>query len=265
MYLGDGKYKECSLGTADDQLAADGLSVLDYRQALGMLQPTGAGPRLCGAGADRVHPGEGHGLLPGVVQGAQEAHRLRVGETGDPAPDLARFPGGHGPSPSDPAACSAGGSLYRFTAPGLPLAPGSPRSRRTPCRKQWQEDPSCSPDSGGATSAQSDGQSDSHLLQGSAELQRRRGPNPEVAGASLGRTAFPQSRQAAHPALRLEETARLLNSCQPDFRALVTGALLTGGRYGGLTAMLVRDFSLDGGYLRLTERRARERKAGSVI
>lgn len=34
VYSGEGKYKECSLGAADDHTVADGESVLDYRQAL---------------------------------------------------------------------------------------------------------------------------------------------------------------------------------------------------------------------------------------
>lgn len=38
------------------------------------------------------------------------------------------------------------------------------------------------------------------------------------------------------------EAKRLLNACEPDFRALVRGALLTGARYGELTRMEVGDF-----------------------
>ena len=38
-----------------------------------------------------------------------------------------------------------------------------------------------------------------------------------------------------------EEVVRLVNACSPDFRALVTGALLTGCRYGELTAMRAGD------------------------
>jgi integrase len=38
------------------------------------------------------------------------------------------------------------------------------------------------------------------------------------------------------------QAARLLNACEPDFRRLVRGALLTGCRYGELTALRVGDF-----------------------
>ena len=43
------------------------------------------------------------------------------------------------------------------------------------------------------------------------------------------------------------ECARLVNACDPDFRRLVQAALLTGSRYGELTAMECRDFNADSG------------------
>lgn len=42
------------------------------------------------------------------------------------------------------------------------------------------------------------------------------------------------------------EAKRLLNACEPDFRALAHGALLTGCRYGELIALTVADFDPDG-------------------
>jgi integrase len=44
-----------------------------------------------------------------------------------------------------------------------------------------------------------------------------------------------------------DEARRLTNACPADFRALVTAALLTGCRYGELTAMTVDDFNPDAG------------------
>ena len=43
------------------------------------------------------------------------------------------------------------------------------------------------------------------------------------------------------------ECVRLVNACQPDFRNLVRGALLTGCRYSELTAMHAADFNADAG------------------
>jgi integrase len=42
---------------------------------------------------------------------------------------------------------------------------------------------------------------------------------------------------------KAEEVAALVPACEPDFQQLVKGALLTGCRYGELTAMLVSEFS----------------------
>src|SRR5215831_12660326 len=47
------------------------------------------------------------------------------------------------------------------------------------------------------------------------------------------------------------EARRLTNACPADFRALVTGALLTGCRYGELATMTVDDFNPDAGTLRV--------------
>lgn len=48
-----------------------------------------------------------------------------------------------------------------------------------------------------------------------------------------------------------DEARRLTNACPADFRALVTGALLSGCRYGELAAMTVDDFNPDAGTLRV--------------
>ena len=44
-----------------------------------------------------------------------------------------------------------------------------------------------------------------------------------------------------------QEAARLVNACDPDFRNLVIGALMTGCRYGELAAMVAADFDPIGG------------------
>lgn len=41
------------------------------------------------------------------------------------------------------------------------------------------------------------------------------------------------------------EIIRLINACDPDFRLLIRGALLTGTRYGELTTLKVTDYSAD--------------------
>lgn len=51
--------------------------------------------------------------------------------------------------------------------------------------------------------------------------------------------------------LETTEVTRLLNACEPDFRKIVTGALMTGARYGELCALRVRDFDSEFGTVTL--------------
>jgi integrase len=63
--------------------------------------------------------------------------------------------------------------------------------------------------------------------------------------------AFREADSARLRYLSDDEARRLTNACSPDFRALVTGALLSGCRYGELAAMIVDDFNPDAGALRV--------------
>jgi integrase len=48
-----------------------------------------------------------------------------------------------------------------------------------------------------------------------------------------------------------DEVRRLVNTCGSDFRALVTAALMTGCRFGELTALVVEDFNTDSGTIHI--------------
>ena len=52
------------------------------------------------------------------------------------------------------------------------------------------------------------------------------------------------------------ECVRLVNACEPAFRNLVRGALLTGCRYSELAAMHVSDFNADAGVITVRESKA---------
>ncbi len=52
------------------------------------------------------------------------------------------------------------------------------------------------------------------------------------------------------------ECVRLVNACEPAFRNLVRGAMMTGCRYSELTAMRVADFNLDAGVVTVRESKA---------
>jgi integrase len=52
------------------------------------------------------------------------------------------------------------------------------------------------------------------------------------------------------------ECARLVNACEPEFRDLVRGGLLTGCRYSELASMRVGDFNADAGVITVRESKA---------
>jgi integrase len=56
---------------------------------------------------------------------------------------------------------------------------------------------------------------------------------------------FPETGSARVDYLELDECRRLLNACEPDFRRLVRGALVTGCRYGELCRADVGEFRVD--------------------
>ena len=55
--------------------------------------------------------------------------------------------------------------------------------------------------------------------------------------------------------LSLAEANRLINAADKEFRPLVQAALLTGGRYGQIAQLTVRDFNVDAGTLRMHSRK----------
>ena len=75
------------------------------------------------------------------------------------------------------------------------------------------------------------------------------GWNGPSAVADTWRAVKPFPKVDAPPAahLNMDEVVRLMNACEPDFRLLVQGTLLVGGRYGEMTALKAANFNAEAG------------------
>lgn len=65
--------------------------------------------------------------------------------------------------------------------------------------------------------------------------------------------------------LRDDELVRLINSCEPDFRQLVIAAIMTGCRYGELTALRVCDFDHASGTILVSTSKSGKPRRVSLI
>ncbi len=75
--------------------------------------------------------------------------------------------------------------------------------------------------------------------------------------------AFREADAARVRYLTIDEAKRLMNACEPDFRALVHGALVTGARYGELAALEVHDYNPDAHTVHI--RRSKTGKARHIV
>jgi integrase len=237
-----GGYRQAALGRADDALKAAGTDVLDYRQAeaqarewiarhhrvaAGMEPEPAATPAapytVANAIADYLadYTARGGKALAGT-RTAAEAHilpalgRLRVGSlTRDKLKDW------HRALAAAPARLRAkkGQQRHRDTTDD----PEAPRRRRSSANRVLT------------------------VLKAALNHARAEGKVTCSADAWAAVKPFREADKAKVRYLLDDDITRLANACPSDFRALVTGALLTGCRYGELAAMKAGDFDPQAG------------------
>lgn len=246
---GDG-YRAQRIGTPDDQAAADGAVVLSYAQAVRMATTTQLEARTPrpkhyadGQTLDSIMEAyfDGHLAGKGSEKIARQSYRLHAGAIGSklvtaldaaalrkwhkaiamrpparrqPSPDAKR----KGKSEADPALA------YDMTDPANIRARRSTANRILSIVKAglnfaWEND------------------------QLPADLPTYW---MKVAPFALGDDPAPRMLERA-------EIARLLNSAEPDLRDLLTGALMTGARYGDLRRLQARDYLVDDGMVRIVQ------------
>ena len=237
-----GGYRQSVLGRADDALKAAGDAVLDYRQAevkarewiarhhrvaAGMEPEPVATPAAPYTVADAI----ADYLADYVERGGKAPHELRYAINAHILPALGALPVGrltrerlkawHRAIAASPARvrAKAGEQRHRDTTGD----PEAPRRRRSSANKVLT------------------------ILKAALNHARAEG---KLTGPADAWAAVKPFREADAPKVRYlldDEITRLVNACPPDFRDLVTGALLTGCRYGELAVMKAGDFDAQAG------------------
>jgi integrase len=237
----EGGYVKSKLGRADDSVAANGASVLDFRQADQMA---------------RQWLARQHRIAEGMEAEPQaKAKPYTVAEAiADYLTDYAAR-GGKGLSPTR-------ASVNAHIIPELgPLAVGRLTRERL---KTWHRGlaasaPRLRAKAGKITHRDTSGDPDAlrrrqstanrvlTILKAALNHARAEGKVTCSADAWTGVKAFRETDQPKVRYLLDDEAARLANACPSDFRELVTAALLTGARYGELASMKVGAFDPQAG------------------
>jgi integrase len=231
-----GKYSIIELGKADDAADADGSSVLDYAQARHVASKMLASP--------------GRTISRMTVRQAYERYRAHKEALGQPIDDL----------------------RSRVTVHILPTLGDLVIEELDPARlRRWLADMAALPAQSRPTA---DGKLQWRPAPKTDEQKRARKNTANRVAAILkailnfaydeghvtsndawGRKLklLPNVATARLRYLELDECQRLLNTCAPEFRALVRAALETGCRYSELTRLQVRDFNKSAGTITIAK------------
>ncbi len=250
----DGRYREGRLAAADDVLPADGSTVLTFAQAQTQAVAWAARQRRIAAGEETAP------VAPAAPFTVADAIALHLA-------DLAHR-GSRGVAVTATAANAhitpALGSLpmAKLTADKLrawrdALADAPPR-RRTSAKAAAPGKPAISPappvgklDADSIRRRRATANRILTILKAALTFARKRGryigsDDPWRLVEPFGKVDTAKVRW-----LTDDEQRRLVNACPPDFRALVTAALLTGCRYGELAAAKVGDLDCRAGALHI--------------
>jgi integrase len=233
FYLGEERYAECVLGAADDALAADGIKVLDFRQAQDAAREwfVKQGRKAAGVdGASEPYTVErcltdylawygAHRKAPQATRHAVEAHILpSLGArevSALPAAEIKRWLQGIAAAP--PRLRSAKGAAPKWRKV---TGPEGERKRKATANRILT------------------------ILKAALNMAFTDGRVPSDA-AWRRVQPFKGVDSAKIVYLEAEQATRIINSCEASFRRLVQAALLTGCRYGELAALRVGDMKAE--------------------
>jgi integrase len=238
-FVGVGKYAEKTLGIADDTQDADGKSVLSFAQAQQRA-------RAWFSVQARLATGEGH-IGPYTVADAWRdyldwfgAHRksLRAMQVSGEAHILPTL------GPTELSAITS--SKLRLWHEKLAATPARTRSKKgKPVRYRGISD-----DPEALRRRKATANRILSILKAALNHAWREG----MAATDVSWRRVTPFHNVNAPRIRYlakAECKRLVNACEPEFRKLIQAALLTGCRYGELTALCVWDFNPDSDTLRV--------------
>jgi integrase len=230
LYLGDGDYRVELLGTADDLVEADGVSVLDFWQAQEKAQQhfrskgKSGGPYTVGAALDDyLRNLEAEGRSPNaLIENRRAIEKLIRPKLGHiiaavlTPKDIQLWLNNMATTPSKRLGSK-------------PNDDDAKRARRASANRVL------------------------NLLKAALNAAHERGDIIDDRAWAV--KAFKNVHKARANFLSLDEAKRLTNATGPEFRPIFQAALLTGARYGSLAAVRVRDFNRKAGTVAMISRK----------
>lgn len=240
LYAGERRYIEGTIATADDTSDADGVSVLDYAQALA-------------AARDRATE---------VASGGKPTGPYTVADACDDYDAEQIAPHGKGGGPRE--------TRRMIEAEVRPALGELKLNELTTARiRDWLNDIASRPPQSRSRKPKAVDMTDPEVIRRRRDSANRclsllkavlNHAYNEGRVASDGEWRRVKAFKAASAArvrwLTMDEVRRLLNACPPDFRSLVRGMLLTGARPGDLKRLTAANFDPDGGSLAVGNRKS---------
>jgi integrase len=238
-FIGERRYREASLGVADDLQDADGLAVLDYGQA----QEKARGVWKAAERAEQgVAPERGPYTVAEALDDYFEARQRRgsKGVSADRFASKARIV----PTLGALEVTKTTTKRIRDWHTGLASTPKLVRTKASADKRATKALDAKNPEA--VRARRSTANRILTILKAALNYAFHEG---RVASDEAWRKVKPfrEVDAAVVRFLTAAETVRLANAAEPPFRELVQGALLTGCRYGELTRMKVADFNAEAG------------------
>jgi integrase len=244
VLLDSGRYREEGIGRADDTLPANGADVLDFRQAQARAIAWAAKQRRIAAGLEPMPakaPAAPYTVTDAIAdymadlaaRGSRGLAQTHAKARAHILPALGALP-----------VTRLTREILRAWHRGLAAAPARLRSRPGEATKVREI---AAGDEDAARRRKATANRVLTVLK--AALNHARAEGKVTCPDDAWRLVKP-FRDVDAPKVRYlsdEEAVRLVSACPPDFRALVTGALLTGCRYGELAAMRAGDIEAQAG------------------